>query len=113
MLIGAMNHPAEDVLSELRWMSELQMEFVDLTLEPPAAASWKVDTAAIRRALSDYGLAVVGHTAYYLPLGSAFEGIRKAAVEEFHRCLDAFAEVGVKWMNLHPDRHAPMHNRAF
>jgi sugar phosphate isomerase/epimerase len=58
-------------------------------------------------------MGVVGHTAYYLPLASAFETIRKAAVEEFRRCLDAFAEIGAKWMNLHPDRHTPMHNRAF
>jgi sugar phosphate isomerase/epimerase len=113
MLIGAMNHPAEDVVSEIRWMAELELEFVDLTLEPPAASAWKVDTAAVRRALSDHGLGVVGHTAYYLPLASAFENIRKASVEEFRRCLDAFAEIGAKWMNLHPDRHTPMHNRAF
>jgi len=113
MLIGAMNHPAEDVLSEIRWMAELNLEFVDLTLEPPAAAAWKVDPRAIRRALEDHGLAVVGHTAYYLPMASAFESIRRAAVEEFRKCLDTFAEVGVKWMNLHPDRHAPMHDRAF
>ena len=113
MLIGAMNHPAQDVLSEIRWMAELNLEFVDLTLEPPAAAAWRVDPRAIRRALEDHGLAVVGHTAYYLPLGSAFESIRRASVEEFRRCLDAFAEIGVKWMNLHPDRHAPMHDRTF
>ena len=113
MLIGAMNHPAEDVLSEIRWMAELGLEFIDLTLEPPVAAAWRVNTAAIRRALDDTGLQVVGHTAYYLPMANAFETVRRAAVEEFKRCLDAFAAIGVKWMNLHPDRHTPMHDRAF
>jgi sugar phosphate isomerase/epimerase len=34
-------------------------------------------------------------------------------VDELRRCLDIFGEVGAKWMNLHPDRHAPMHDRAF
>jgi sugar phosphate isomerase/epimerase len=113
MLIGAMNHPAEDVLSEIRWMAELGLEFIDLTLEPPVAAAWRVNTSAIRRALDDTGMHVVGHTAYYLPMANAFETIRKAAVDEFKRCLDAFAAVGAKWMNLHPDRHTPMHDRAF
>lgn len=113
MLIGAMNHPAEDVLAEIRWMSEMGLEFIDLTLEPPAAAAWRVNPVAIRRALNDTGLQVVGHTAYYLPMASAFETVRKSAVAEFCRCLDAFAEIGVKWMNLHPDRHTPMHDRAF
>ena len=113
MLIGAMNHPAEDVVSEVRWMAELGLDFIDLTLEPPAAAVWRIDIAAIRRAVADAGLNVVGHTAYYLPMASAFESVRKAAVTEFLRCLDAFGEIGARWMNVHADRHTPMHDRAF
>src|SRR5262249_30990898 len=35
------------------------------------------------------------------------------AVAEARRCLEVFAVVGARWMNLHPDRHAPMHDRAF
>ena len=53
MLIGAMNHPAEDPVSEIKWMAELGLEFVDLTVEPPAAASWRIDTNLIRRVLAD------------------------------------------------------------
>lgn len=113
MKIGAMNHPAADVLSEIRWMAEMGLEFIDLTIEPPAAASWRINPVEIRRELSTHGMSVVGHTAYYLPFASAFEGVRKAAVEELRRCLELFAEVGAKWMNLHPDRHAPMHDRGF
>ncbi len=113
MLIGAMNHPAQDVISEIRWMADLGLDFVDLTLEPPTAAAWRVNPHEIRRVLGDHNMRAVGHTAFYLPFGSAFDSIRCAAVEELRRCLEVFAEVGVKWMNLHPDRHAPMHDRAF
>jgi sugar phosphate isomerase/epimerase len=113
MLIGAMNHPACDVLSEIRWMAKMQLEFIDLTLEPPAAATWRVNPSEIRRALDAEGMIAVGHTAYYLPFGSPFESLRKASVEEGFRCIEAFAEIGVQWMNLHPDRHAPMHDRGF
>ena len=113
MLIGAMNHPARDILEEIRWMAEMGLEFIDLTLEPPAAASWLADAKAIRRALDDSGLEVVGHTAFYLPMASPIEEIRRAAVDELRRCIAIFGEVGVKWMNLHPDRHAPMHDRSF
>jgi sugar phosphate isomerase/epimerase len=113
MLIGAMNHPQEDVLDEIRWMVDMGLEFIDLTLEPPAAASWEVDPIAIRRAIDDAGFEAVGHTAYYLPLASPFEAIRKAAIDELKRCIDIFDQVGVKWMNIHPDGHAPMHSRAY
>lgn len=113
MQIGAMNHPARDVLSELAWMTELGLEFVDLTLEPPAAATWRVRPAEIRRKLAEYGMNAVGHTAFYLPLASAFESLRQAAVKELRDAVESFAEIGVKWMNIHPDRHAPMHERSF
>ncbi len=113
MLIGTMNHPERPVLQEIACMAGLGMDFVDLTLEPPAAASWKVDTAAIRNALEEHGLSVVGHTAWYLPIASAIPEIRQAAREELQRCLERFAEIGAKWMNIHPDRHTPWHPRQF
>jgi sugar phosphate isomerase/epimerase len=113
MIIGAMNHPANDVVAEIEWMAAMGLEFIDLTLEPPAAASWRVDVKAVRRTLADHGMTAVGHTAFYLPMASAFESVRCACVHELRRCLGVFAELGVKWMNLHPDRHTPMHDRRF
>jgi sugar phosphate isomerase/epimerase len=89
------------------------MEFVDLTLEPPRASVEKVNTRDVRAALEDHGMQIIGHTAYYLPLCSPFETIRHACVEELKRCAAAFAEMGAPWMNLHPDRTAPMHDRKF
>jgi sugar phosphate isomerase/epimerase len=113
MLIGAMNHPARDVLTEIQWIAELGFDFVDLTLEPPLATPRRLDVRAARSALERTGLAIVGHTAYYLPLCSPFESVRRAAVSELKECLAVFAELGASWMNLHPDSQAPMHDRAF
>jgi len=113
MLIGTMNHPSRDLLKEIQWIAEMGFEFVDLTLEPPLALARRIDVRAVRAALERTKLAVVGHTAYYLPLCSPFESIRLAAVEELKTCLEVFAELGVKWMNLHPDKQAPMHDRKF
>jgi len=111
MLIGAMNHPARDPLEEIRWMSRMGLDFVDLTIEPPAAAVWQVSQKAIREALQRYNLPVVGHTAYYLPIGSPFKSLRKATCEELKACIDVFAFVGAKWMNIHPDRQQHLHER--
>lgn len=113
MLIGAMNHPGQDVLGEIAWMAAMSLDFIDLTLEPPAAAAWRIDAAAIRRAIQDNGMTAVGHTAYYLPIASAFESVRRSAVDELKLCIEKFAEIGIRWMNVHPDRHAPMHDREF
>ena len=105
MLIGAMNHPERDPLHEIEWISGAGLDFVDLTLEPPAAASWLVDADAIRAALDHYALRVVGHTAFYLPIASAIEELRAASLVELRRCVDCFAKVGSLWMNVHPDPH--------
>lgn len=113
MLIGAMNHPGRPVLDEIKWMAEMGLDFIDLTLEPPQAASWNVDLAAIREALTRHEFPAIGHTAYYLPFASPFASIRRAAIAEAARCIEAFAKIGVSWMNLHPDRHVPLHSREY
>ena len=113
MLIGTMNHPERPVTEEIAWMADAGMEFIDLTFEPPATASWEVDAKAIRNALERAHMGVVGHTAWYLPMASTIPEIRAAAVTELKRCIQKFAEIGVKWMNIHPDRHTPWHPRSF
>jgi len=113
MLIGTMNNPARDLFQEIETIAQMGFDFIDLTLEPPLATSSGLDLQAVKAALKSRNLGIVGHTAYYLPLCSPFESLRKAAVEELKRCLEAFAELGAKWMNLHPDRQAPLHDRKF
>jgi sugar phosphate isomerase/epimerase len=113
MLIGAMNNPSRNLFEEIAWMSKMGLDFIDLTFEPPMAATWNLDAKKVRAALDDSGLKVIGHTAYYLPICSPFESIRRAAVDELKRALEMFALVGAPWMNLHPDRHAPLHERSF
>jgi sugar phosphate isomerase/epimerase len=113
MLIGAMNHPARDVVQEIEWMAAMGLDFIDLTLEPPVAACHRVNPSRIREALEKHAMHVIGHTAYYLPLANPFESIRRAAIAELKHCMEVFGRIGVEWMNIHPDRNAPMHDRGF
>ena len=107
MLIGAMNHPAKPLEEEIEWMVRLGLDFIDLTLEPPAVAAWQVKAQEVKDRLEQAGLGVVGHTAYYLPIGSSFESLRRAAIDELKRCIEKFATIGARWVNVHPDGHAP------
>ena len=113
MLIGAMNHPGAEVAAEIEWMAAMRLDFVDLTLEPPRAASWQIDPQEVGAVLKRHGLSVIGHTAYYLPIASPFEELRRAAVEECRRCLYLFAAIGAPWMNVHPDNHSPLQTKRF
>src|SRR5438067_45024 len=113
MQIGMMNNPSRDLSAEIDIIAVMGFDFIDLMLEPPLAGLSKLDISAVRAALQARKLGVVGHTAYYLPLCSPFESLRRAAVEELKQCLEAFAMLGATWMNLHPDSKAPLHERKF
>jgi sugar phosphate isomerase/epimerase len=107
MLIGAMNYPGRSVARELHRIAGDGFDFVDLTLEPPAA--WLPDGREVARLAGDLGLGLVGHTAWYLPIASPFPELKQLALDHFARALDVFALAGVVLVNVHPDPRVPLH----
>jgi sugar phosphate isomerase/epimerase len=106
MLVGAMNFPGRSVLKEIHRIAEDRFDFVDLTLEPPAA--WLPNGKEVGSLISDLGLQVVGHTAWYLPIASLFPELRRQAIDLYIRGLDVFAEAGATLVNIHPDQRVPL-----
>jgi sugar phosphate isomerase/epimerase len=106
MLVGAMNFPGRSVLKEIHRIAEDRFDFVDLTLEPPAA--WLPNGKEVGALISDLGLQVVGHTAWYLPIASPFPELRKQALDLYKKGLDVFAEAGATLVNVHPDQRVPL-----
>lgn len=102
-----MNFPGRSVLKEIHRIHEEGFDFVDLTLEPPAA--WLPDGKEVGRLLGDLGLTAVGHTAYYLPIASPFPELSATARDLFRRGLDCFADAEVELVNVHPDQRVPLH----
>ncbi|MDP9225040.1 MAG: sugar phosphate isomerase/epimerase [Actinomycetota bacterium] len=101
-----MNFPGRSVAKEIHRIAEEGFDFLDLTLEPPAA--WLPDGNEVARLCGDLGLKIVGHTAYYLPIASTFVELRTTARDLFRRALDTFADAGVEMVNVHPDQRVPM-----
>ncbi|HEV3473663.1 MAG TPA: TIM barrel protein, partial [Actinomycetota bacterium] len=108
MQIGAMNFPGRSIKKEIHRIAEDGFDFVDLTIEPPAA--WNVDGKEIGSLISDLGLGAVGHTAWYLPIASSFPELRSAARGMYKHALDIFADAGVDLVNVHPDQRVPLHS---
>ncbi len=111
MLLGAMNNPMIDVVTEIEAVSSFGFDFIDLTMEPQAAYSGAFPLKTVKQALERTGLKVVGHTAWYLQMASPFPEIREAVARELERCLRLFHELGAKLMNIHPHTTAPLHDR--
>jgi sugar phosphate isomerase/epimerase len=101
MQIGAMNHPARNPLEEIEWIGKNGFDFVDFTLEPPAADPSQIDPKTVRAVLDRHGLGVVAHTAWFIPIGSPFDSIREASLGEFRRALRAAMQIGAAVMNVH------------
>ena len=106
MLVGAMNYPGRSIAKEIHRIHEDGFDFVDVTLEPPAA--WLPDGKEVGRLLGDLGLSGVGHTAYYLPIASPFPELRTMARDLFRRSLDTFFDAGIELVNVHPDQRVPL-----
>jgi len=102
-----MNNPQADLLAEIAWAHEYGFEFLDMTLEPSAAHPKQVKVKKIREALRDKNLNIIGHTAYYLPLASPLESLRKAAWKEMGWALEVLAELGASKVTVHPDKSIP------
>src|SRR3954447_25610369 len=107
MKIGAMNHPARDPIAEVEWIGRHGFDFVDFTLEPPAADPAGIDPDAVRSALDRLGLGVGAHSAWVLPLASPFAGIRRACLEELRRCLRGAHRIGATVLNAHYSKPPP------
>jgi sugar phosphate isomerase/epimerase len=101
MKLGFPNNPRHDVVQEIQWIAASGFDFVDLCLEPDRAAVENIDPAAIRRALQDSHLDVVGHTAWYLPIGSQMTALRQTAVAVAGDYLRAFAIIGARAVTIH------------
>ena len=121
MKIGAMNHPARDPVDEIEWFGRNGFDFVDLSLEPPAADPAEVNVEGIRATLARYDLGVVAHAAYFIPISSPFPSLRRVALQELHRTLKVAHHVGAQMMTVHyygipplfpPERYPEWHVEA-
>ncbi|MFQ5808177.1 MAG: sugar phosphate isomerase/epimerase family protein [Armatimonadota bacterium] len=109
MQLGMMNDPREPPQEEFAWAAAHGFEFIDFTLEPPAASAAAVQSElqSIGEAAAQHGLGLIGHTAYYLPLASPLAGIREAALAEFTAAFDTFQALPLERVNIHPQAMRP------
>ena len=104
MKIGVMNHPTQDLVKEIKWISKNGFDFIDLTIEPPRA--YKINVSKVKKALKDYNLEAVGHTNPFLPAIFQIQSIQQACLDEFKKYVCVFSELGVELMNVHPFYYA-------
>jgi sugar phosphate isomerase/epimerase len=99
-----MNAPELDPLREAQWAAEHGFDFIDLTLEGPSASVETLDVPALRTLLSETGLGIIGHTAWYLPFGSPVKELRAGAIAAVEATFEPLATLGAAYVNVHADK---------
>jgi sugar phosphate isomerase/epimerase len=101
MKLGTPNNPRIRPEDEIAWAKRNGFDFIDLSLEPDLSLPEKIDPLSIRTELDRLGLGIVGHMAWYLPIGCPMPLLRHAAVEAASGCLQAFGRIGCPNATIH------------
>jgi sugar phosphate isomerase/epimerase len=101
MKIGCPNHPRKDLLDEIAWVGDHGFDFLDLFIEPESATPENIAVDKVGKLLADYHLGVVGHTAWYLPIGSPIRSLRQAAIDEAARAFPLLQTLGARYVTIH------------
>lgn len=101
MKIGYPTHPRKNLLEEIEWIGKNKFDFVELFLEEDQATPEKIDIKKTKQLLKKYHLEALGHTAWYLPIGSPMKALREAAIKEALRYFEVFSKLGVKLVTIH------------
>src|SRR5690606_27677897 len=97
----AMNDPRRDIFEEIRWCARNSFDYIDLTIEAPAAATESTNWQDVAAAIQDAGLDAIGHAAPYLPIDNPSPLVRQAALDELRRTIDAAQIAGASLCTMH------------
>jgi len=102
---GNPTRPSEDVVREIEKIGRLGFDFVEISIEGPKAFPEDVRKRkdGILRMLKKYKMFALGHTMWWCDLGSPYENVRKAWVQEGKNAIDIAHELGIKLVNFHFD----------
>ena len=101
MKIGFPTYPRNQMVDEIHWIGNNGFDFADLYFEADKAEAHQVDPKAVRAALDQYGLDAIGHTAWYLPIGSPSKPLRENAVEILKRYVELCSKIQCYKLTVH------------
>lgn len=99
---GNLTNPIKSVISEIQEIGK-NFDFVEIGIEGPLGITEVLDKDAIeiKEEIEKRKLFAIAHTAYYIELGSPYESVRKAYVEEVKKKIDLAFKIGCDKINVH------------
>jgi len=105
MIIGAMNNPKNDVVSEIGLFGEIGFDYLEMTIEAPQATPEKLaeKEKRIMDALHSYNFGVVSHMPWYFSVAHPYARVQEAIIGEFARAFDSAVGFGAKQATIHTE----------
>ena len=104
MRFGAMNFPIKPVLAEIDDFAALEMDYLELALDPPQAhfSLIRRQQQSIRRALRQHTMGLVCHLPTFVYTADLSPAIRNASIQETLASLEIAADLEAEKVVLHP-----------
>jgi sugar phosphate isomerase/epimerase len=103
MKFGKMTNPTIDILKEIKTTHDLGFDYVEIGIEGPAASPEILlkEKKQILNLLKKYKMFAIGHTSWWVDLGSNYVSVRKGWLEECKKIIRLCNELGITLLNFH------------
>ena len=107
---GLLTNPSNELLSEIRNIFLLGLEYVEIAIEGPEGSPQVLvdNCTSIKKLLEKFELKPIGHTVPWVDLGSDYEYIRQAWILEAMKNIKACKQVGIDLLNFHSNLNGGM-----
>ncbi len=105
MILGYINRPGKELLSEIELAGELSFDYFELTVESPNSTAGIIheNRRHIIDLLLSYNMGIVGHMPWYLHVAFPYDSIQRACIAEFENAMDAAGLVGARKITIHTE----------
>jgi sugar phosphate isomerase/epimerase len=100
---GLLTNPLNDIISEISKICDLNFEYAEIGIEGPEGNPEIINKKKdeIVKLLEGFKQKPIGHTAYWIDLGSDYDYIRHAWILEAIREIKVAKKVGIDLINFH------------
>ena len=100
---GLLTNPSNEIISEISKIYELNFEYAEISIEGPEGNPDIINKKKneIVKLLQRFKQKPIGHTAYWIDLGSDYDNIRHAWIMEAIREIRIARKVGIDLINFH------------
>jgi len=99
---GSLTNPSKDIVKEITDIHKHGFDFAEVNIEAPTTPEIIAKRQKeVLHHLKKFDVGPVGHTAWWLDLGTEYKEIRKSTINEFKKSINISSKLGIRLMNIH------------